>query len=434
MKKSVCYFALVLLCIGIVCLLIQCQRPQEGIYTAAVQLENGTVIYVRENFSEVDGEIERHGTLTVANIELAEDGELIIPESVGGLPITEFSARIFNDSQKLTKISLPDTLIQFHSAFSLCTNLETIDIGKSTVTVNYANFQHCVNLKNINVSPDNTRYYFENGCLIERETRTLVMGLSSCIIPESIDSIGEFAFMSMLKAEKLSLPEGLKSIGNNAFEGCDIQEFYIPDGVETIGSAAFASTSISVIELPSALQEIPYALFWGCNALEKVIIGENVSAIDEQAFISCSNLSSIIVDPDNPNYYSDQNCLIEKGTDRLVRCGNEATLSSKIKIIGEASLTETSTLGTQSFIIIPEGVQELESYAICGYEGDLSAVYIPSSVKNVAEIAIVLMGTEKNLTVYCEASSKPDGWDDNWLGNADETKVVWDAKLSQLKE
>lgn len=395
-----------------------------------IELDNGTIITVTENYSNVNGQIQKAGTLCVVKIELTDDGELIIPTYVDNMPITRIRADGLENPQNLKRISLPDTLEEIDSFFSLCTNLETIDIGKSIATVNYGIFMHCSKLHTVNVSPENERYVFQNGCLIDRATNCLVLGLAEFVIPDNIECIGDYAFLGRIDADELFLPDGLKSIGGSAFESCDIDEIHIPNSVETIENGAFAFSSIKRIVLPNELQNVSSDLFWCCNSLEEVYIGENVMHIDELAFAWCPNLATIIVSPDNQNYYSDQNCLIEKTTNRLVLCGNEATLSSKIHIIGRGSLSEACTLGNQSHVFIPNNVREIETLAICGDTGDLQAVYIPKSVEKMADCAIILTGEkDKNLVVYCEATSKPDGWDDNWLGNANDTEVVWGAEM-----
>lgn len=406
--------------------------------TNKVTLPNGTVLTIFENYLVEGQSIIKSGTLTVTHIELAEDGEVIIPPYVNGMPITQINpinGCSLEDTQALRKIVLPDTLLQINSFFPLCTSLETIDIGKATATIDYSIFENCINLKAINVAQDNSRYYCENGCLIERESNTVVMGLSNVNIPETVDCIGDFAFSGTVWKSDIIIPEGVTSIGTGAFYNCTATGFHLPNSIETIGIGAFCNSDMfTSIELPSQLQQIPEELFVGCDSLEQILIGAKVDAIAEDAFFGCSSLSVIKVDPFNQKYYSDQNCLIEKESNRLIVSAKYATLSETIKIIGRGALSETTTLGTQAAIVIPPGVSKIETLAICGYDGVLTYVYIPNSVVQIEEYAITLTGDQKDLTVYCEAEEKPIGWNNNWLGNITNTRVIWGADLLQLEE
>ncbi|MBQ8344224.1 MAG: leucine-rich repeat domain-containing protein, partial [Clostridia bacterium] len=82
-------------------------------------------------------------------------------------------------------------------------------------------------------------------------------------------------------------------------------------------------------------------------------------------------------------------------------------------------------------VTIPSSVTSIDSHAFSHCE-KLESIIIPSSVTHISKNAFY--GNE-NLTVYCEATSKPDGWDDEWTG--DERKdikvkeVIWGYKDNQ---
>ena len=78
-------------------------------------------------------------------------------------------------------------------------------------------------------------------------------------------------------AETITIPYSIRSIGNNAFEGCrNLKTITIPASVESLGTER---------------------LFYGCNALENVVFRCNVPEIGEYMFGRCYSMKSISISP-----------------------------------------------------------------------------------------------------------------------------------------
>ena len=93
----------------------------------------------------------------------------------------------------------------------------------------------------------------------------------------------------------VSLPNGIKSIGNRAFSGCyNLVSITIPNTVTYIGSRAFEDCiALTSITLPNSLTSIAYRTFSGCTALASVTIPSSVTMIEEYAFEECRKLRDI---------------------------------------------------------------------------------------------------------------------------------------------
>ena len=96
-------------------------------------------------------------------------------------------------------------------------------------------------------------------------------------------------------AKSIIIPDGLTSIGNNAFNGCTgLTSITIRDGVMIIGSNAFnGCTALTSITIPDSVTSIGSNTFKGCIALTSITIPDSVTSIQSSAFMDCTNLATI---------------------------------------------------------------------------------------------------------------------------------------------
>lgn len=90
-------------------------------------------------------------------------------------------------------------------------------------------------------------------------------------LPEGLERIGNNAF-TMAGLSNIALPSSLKTIGKGAFWNCQIQTMVVPEGVTTIGESAFVNMyNLVKLELPKSLKKIGLRLIMGCGNLTTVI-------------------------------------------------------------------------------------------------------------------------------------------------------------------
>lgn len=93
------------------------------------------------------------------------------------------------------------------------------------------------------------------------------------VVEEGITHIGAYAFSILVGAESVSLPNSLKSIGDDAFFSIGVSSLVIPDNVTEIGYYAFnACENLETITLPAGLREIG-PCFIECDALKTINFG-----------------------------------------------------------------------------------------------------------------------------------------------------------------
>lgn len=122
--------------------------------------------------------------------------------------------------------------------------------------------------------------------------------IQSVSIPYSVTSIGKEAFKSTHNLGKVRFESGSKltGIGDRAFFGTQgLAEIELPEGVASIGSEAFSTSSVQRVVLPDGVTSIPASAFENCIQLSNVTLSDKVETIGANAFDACSALNKIKV-------------------------------------------------------------------------------------------------------------------------------------------
>lgn len=226
------------------------QTLVDGIYydlSASAKTASVTSDYV--NYAKYSGNITIPSTVTyngtpysvtsigwVAFYSCTELTSITIPNSV-----TSISPHAFFGCSELASITIPNSVTSIgDSAFFDCSGLTSVTIPSRVTSVGNDAFHGCSGLETITAESGNTEYYSEDNCLIEKNSKELILGCRNSVIPNDVTGIESQAFYNCSGLASVTIPSCVTYIGWNAFYGCTgLTSITIPNSVTSIGSSAF---------------------------------------------------------------------------------------------------------------------------------------------------------------------------------------------------
>lgn len=226
--------------------------------------------------------------------------------------------------------------------------------------------------------------------------------LTSVTIAESVKIIEVEAFNGCTSLETVTGGSGVTFIGKSAFYSCtSLSDFTIGDGVVTINDTAFyGCLSLKSISIPDSVQYINDGAFSTCRSLTDVTIGSGVCHIGNQVFYGSSALASITVDSDNDDYSSEDGVLYNKDKTKLLiypeGASSTCTIPSTVNTISIDAFEGCTNL--QTIIVDPanemfssdDGIlydKDKTELMFCPRGTLIKTCVIPDSVTNISKMA-----------------------------------------------
>ena len=164
-----------------------------------------------------------------------------IPNSV-----TSIGVNSFYKCTSLASVTIPNSVTSIGGgAFGGCTSLASVTIGNSVTSIGYQAFYGCTKLNKFIVPNENANYSAIDGVFFNKKATTLISYPnakgSTYTIPNSVTSIGDYAFSECTSLTSVTIPNSVTSIGVNSFYKCtSLASVTIPNSVTSIGSTAFS--------------------------------------------------------------------------------------------------------------------------------------------------------------------------------------------------
>ena len=184
--------------------------------------------------------------------------------------------------------------------------------------------------------------------------------------------------VSMSSKKPLTIPAVVNGyqvtrIDDSVFENNKmLTKVTISEGIESIGKNAFSVSSVEEVELPSSLKSIEYSAFWACFSLKEFHLPASVTSLGD-LFLSNNFLNTLTVDKDNPVFDSRDNCnaVIETATNTLVQASLSTTIPQTVTAIGRYGF---SCMFNMNSVTIPSSITSIGNNAFDSCTG-LETIY-----------------------------------------------------------
>lgn len=408
---------------------------------------------------------------SVVGIGTATDKDIVIADIYEGLPVTNIATQVFYYNKSITSVNIPNSVTSIESkAFGGCSNLTNIVIPDSVSYISDYAFANCFKLiisceveskpsdwgvnwnagscsviwdcNNNDIAYDGYRYVVIDGVRygikdnaakvigniniigdieiplgveyggllysvtsIEKYAFSDCTGLTGIVIPDSVVNIGEYAFNNCTGMTRVEIPDSVTTIKNGAFfTNNSTTDVYYTGDLEGWCNISFEDSFSNPMRIakniyikgellqgeliiPDSITKIKNYTFYGCKSLTGVVFPDSVTSIGNFAFAECEGFTSL-------------------------------TIGNSVTNIGKYAFSMCSNITS---IVIPDSVTSIEGCAFLGCS-DLRGTIIPDSVTSMGYHVFFSC---RDAIIYCEAESKPSGWDNAWYF---ECTVAWGYK------
>lgn len=390
------------------------------------------------------------------------DGILVIPETLGGEPVVglgESTCWYTEIADYITEIILPENLVYIMDYAFDGTCIESITIPAGVEEISEYAFDEAGYLAEIIVAEENETYSSMDGCLYDKEARTLIRvpAAISCTcfeIPEGVETVAKYAFNGTW-IETIVLGTDVEEFSFYSYSGCAaLQEMEVADGNEYFvdygdyvltadnSSVIFVDSSVSEFEIPKKMTDFNISVFAysGCLPLESITVedGNDSYIVGSNGILYTSGYTEIVHATNETETYFLENCITEFilpeetvsiGAYAFYDCDSimRIEMTDNVTSIGSNAFAKCSSL--QNLLLSPnisripggmcygcenllemeiyDGVQTINSHAFYGCDA-LEYIYIPDSVRTISTTfiernsSIVLVTTNEKVIKYAE--------------------------------
>ena len=182
-------------------------------------------------------------------------------------------------------------------------------------------------------------------------------------IPNTVTSIGSYAFYNTAISGNLAIPNSVTEIGEGAFENCmNLNSLFLPSNLKRIENRTFNACGFSGgLTIPNSVTEIGEKAFYNCTGFNGTLtLSNKLETIGESAFNGCSGFTGSLTLP---------NSVTDIGNGAFMNCKyfTSLELSNALSAIPEYAFKGCE--GLSGSLVIPNSVTEIGNQAFSGCTG-----------------------------------------------------------------
>ena len=266
--------------------------------------------------------------------------------------------------------------------------IQGVTIPNTVTSISPDAFVNCTQLSSIVVEEGNSNYDSRDNCnaIVETNTNTLITGCKNTVIPNTVTTIGVYAFNGCTGLTALNIPNSVTTL--SGFDGCTgLTTLTIPGNVTNVGGFSNCTNLVTVI-MQNGVTNIAMNAFSGCSSLANVTFPNSVVSIGGSAFYGTAwfdNLPEGMVYAGNVAYSykgtmpANTNLVFLDGTTGIAgrafaRCTGmiSVTIPNTVKTIGSEAFSDCTNL---MIATIGNSVTSIGDYAF-DYCNNLTSVTV----------------------------------------------------------
>lgn len=321
-------------------------------------------------------------------------------------PVTTIGTSAFEGCSNLQSVTLPSSITTINTdAFYGCNKLANVNLHEGITTISLRAFWGC-NLDTIIIPSTVTS--IGNAAFKGNPTKAIVWKPATCSIgsddsapfystnshvtsftfAEGVETVPAYICKNMNLLDTIVLPSSVKSLGQCAFMSCtNLKSINLPVTQKTLPVSFFEGcTSLETIELPATLTTISSDAFYGCTKLANVNLHEGITTIGLRAFWGCKlteiTIPSTVTSIGNAAFKSNP-------TTTIVWKPKNCSIGS------DDSAPFYSTDSKVTSFTFGDSVQVIPAY-LCKWMNKIDTVVLPATVTSIGQAAFMYCKTIKS--------------------------------------